>query len=460
MKVAVGSYVGNGLDDHAVAGVGFAPGVVLVKSGDGASMIIGHQDMAAGQSVALAANLGPETDCVKSLDADGFTVGTDTKVNQSGQTYHYLALADNGAGDIKLGTYTGNGSDNRDIAGVGFQPDLVLIRSLSTYMGCWRTSDVAGDVTALFDSVADSANLIQALNGDGFQIGSSGTVNGNGIGYVYLAATKGPLTAGGVYTGDGTDDRNITGVGFQPNAAWVKGRTGTRYGLSRPSTQAGDWTHYFAGSAKAANNIQALLADGFQVGSGTYANAATVVYRWWAWKAGTTGGPQEKTASDALAVGENLGDRTLGALDAAAVGDSVGSRALGAGEAIALGETQALAQPVAGADSVAIAESALVTLQKAGADALGLGDAAVATTSGKLYDRVEITATIVPGINDRVELRATIFRDRIADAVELDVAIRPLVVDRVQLEAAVRNQALEAAAEAAVIAPDADVSWL
>ena len=53
---------------------------------------------------------------------NGFTVGTHATVNTNGSTYFYAAFRDNGAGDIKVGSYTGNGYDQHVITGVGFQP--------------------------------------------------------------------------------------------------------------------------------------------------------------------------------------------------------------------------------------------------------------------------------------------------------------------------------------------------
>jgi len=77
-----------------------------------------------------------------------------------------------------------------------------------------------------------------------------------------------------------------------------------------------------------------------------------------------------------------------------------------------------------------------------------------------VISRVEVQATVVPGLTDRLELMADVFHDRITDAVELLATISPLVVDRVMLEAAVLNQAQEAAGQAQVIAPAAQVEFL
>jgi hypothetical protein len=125
-------------------------------------------------------NSGVNTDTIPSLDADGFTaqVGADSQedMNASGVTYNYIAF-NQVAGKIKVGEYTGNGSDNRDITGVGFQPEYVL---LQTYNGgdqvIQRSDQMTGDNSIDFYG-ALTANRIQSLLSDGFQVGNDARVN-------------------------------------------------------------------------------------------------------------------------------------------------------------------------------------------------------------------------------------------------------------------------------------------
>jgi hypothetical protein len=443
MQVAVGTYVGNGSDGHAVTGVGFAPVAVFVKSGSTtADTVLALSSMPAGQSALVSTSAALETDCVKSLDAGGFTVGTDTRVNQNGTTYHYLALGDNDNADLHVGSYTGNGIDNTSISGCGFQPDFVLVRSIGAYGGVWRTSDVAGDLTATFTPNSDFANGIQAMEADGFQIGSGAVYNTNksGLDYAYLAIKKSALTAGGTYTGNGTDDRDITGVGFQPDAVWVK-RQGTSAAVSRPSTESGDNTHYIQATAKAANLIQALATDGFQVGNGAVVNSSGSGYRWWAWKAGIAGNV-EVAVSDSIALSDAIGDRQFGAADA-----------------VSLAEAASVALSKAQDDGIALSESVGIALGLSVADGIALSESVV-IDQGRLISRLELQATITNKLRSRLQMRCEIFRDRLQSRLALQCTISPRVRGRLTLQATVINQALEAAAAADVIAPTAEISFL
>jgi len=92
------------------------------------------------------------------------------------------------AGYIKIGSYTGNGADNRSITGVGFQPDWIWVsRTDSAVSNPFKTKNHAGDSSYVLDAASMNANMIQALEADGFQVGTHNGVNANGGSYDYLA---------------------------------------------------------------------------------------------------------------------------------------------------------------------------------------------------------------------------------------------------------------------------------
>lgn len=93
----------------------------------------------------------------------------------------------------------------------------------------------------------------------------------------------GPITdlariATGTYTGNASDDRSITGIGFTPKFVQIKASAITevaRYGVT------GDNSWYMDTSTSfAANFIQAFNSDGFQLGSnaGVNNNGTTYYY--------------------------------------------------------------------------------------------------------------------------------------------------------------------------------------
>ena len=90
------------------------------------------------------------------------------------------------------------------------------------------------------------------------------------------ATTKLSRVAVGTYTGDGNDDRGITGIGFTPLAVFVKGDAALRQIVYRWGI-AGDKS-FLVDGASFANGIQSLDADGFTVGSDPYVNENLTVF--------------------------------------------------------------------------------------------------------------------------------------------------------------------------------------
>ncbi len=122
-------------------------------------------------------------------------MGNHTFVNAGdGSTYNYVAFGEV-PGRLEVGTYVGDDSDNRDITGVGFQPDYVWIkRSSSDSKAVHRTSSLAGDASLRFEGIPNGSDEIQKFLPDGFQVGSSPFVNldGDDIYWVAFKASGGP----------------------------------------------------------------------------------------------------------------------------------------------------------------------------------------------------------------------------------------------------------------------------
>ena len=89
IRMKVSSYTGDGQTTQAIAGVGFCPDWVKVQ-GEGTHPVYKHKDMP--ENISFLANGYSGTDYVRTLDSDGFTVGS--YVNQSGMRYYYVAYAE------------------------------------------------------------------------------------------------------------------------------------------------------------------------------------------------------------------------------------------------------------------------------------------------------------------------------------------------------------------------------
>jgi uncharacterized repeat protein (TIGR01451 family) len=187
------------------------------------------------------------------------------------------------------GSYTGNGTDDRNITGLGFQPVLVLIKADATQNAVARSATFTGDTSKdLGGATAVAANLIQALQADGFQVGNDARVNGNGTTYHYVAfrAMAGQV-ATGTYTGTG-GVLAVTGTGFEPAFLLTMGNQAHASGwkTAEMSEGASGISFETRSAAERDDEIRSLDADGFTLDDTNPddQNASTDVYNYIAFK--------------------------------------------------------------------------------------------------------------------------------------------------------------------------------
>lgn len=284
MQFASGTYSGNAQDNRAIA-AGFQPDAVIVKCNTTQVAVARTSTMTGDQSKELAGGTALAADRIQSFGPNGFTIGTSSRVNANGVACYWQAFK-GGAGELVLGSYTGNGAASRSIAGVGFSPEYAITLSAGTGRAVQR---FAGMTRAFrFEAETGQTNAIASLDADGFTVGSSADANSNGVTYHYLAFNE---VAGridtGTYTGNGADNRSIPGVGFQPEYVIARANdiANARRGVHRSKHLTGDATLNFTNVANGANLVQALQPDGFQVGSDATVNANGVTYHYVAFKA-------------------------------------------------------------------------------------------------------------------------------------------------------------------------------
>ena len=182
---------------------------------------------------------------------------------------------------VQSGSYTGDGTDNRAITGLGFQPDVVIIKSDDAKIATIRTSTMVGDVSKDMTGATDvAANLIQSLDSDGFTVGSDDQVNKATkiIHWIAFKAGSSRLKVGS-YTGDGGATKAITGVGFSPELVIILPQTNKETTL-RSSASTDSYT--FAGTSNA-SWFSSLDSDGFTVGTDDRVNKSGITYHYVAW---------------------------------------------------------------------------------------------------------------------------------------------------------------------------------
>jgi len=311
-KMASGSYVGNA-GISVISGIPFSADLVIIKGNTAQTGVFRTSQMGGDSSGILDGATANIAGAIISINNDGFTVGTSATVNTSSVTYYWTAYGNawnpetnSGSSDFYVGAYYGNGIDNRNISRLPFLSDMITIKRNGTTSGTFKTSAMVGDLSGFFAATAEAANNIQALQADGFQVGTAANVNTVASVYFYFGFKSGANFAVGTYSGTGAS-QNITTVGFQPNNLWIK-QTGVTQGVSRTSNNAANSALPFVNVANVNNAITALLSNGFTVNTAAETNTAgTNNYRFVAWRTPaitiTTNGTQ--TASINIATTNN-----------------------------------------------------------------------------------------------------------------------------------------------------------
>jgi hypothetical protein len=135
-------------------------------------------------------------------DSDKFTVGTESTINGSGETFVAYCFAEV-KGFSKFGSYTGNGSTDGTFVYTGFKPAFVMVKE-SSGLGNWLMKDNKRPTynqnnQYLYANESDSeyTNAVVGMDllSNGFKCrGTAGDMNGSGNTIIYLAIAEQPFT--------------------------------------------------------------------------------------------------------------------------------------------------------------------------------------------------------------------------------------------------------------------------
>jgi len=111
-----------------------------------------------------------------------------------------------------------------------------------------------------------------------------------------------------IWTGNNTDDRNITGIGFAPDFVWIKSRNRTDDNLLfNKLTGVGNYLRSNAtdGTTSNANTLQSFDSDGFQIGNDSRLNTNNDLVVSWNWRANGSGSQNTEGSLNTTATSAN-----------------------------------------------------------------------------------------------------------------------------------------------------------
>ena len=228
---------------NARTGLGFQPDFCWGKERSSTS---GHilQDSVQGLSVYLSSNndsgTNPTSVQFTSFDSDGFTLGTSTGINQSGQTNVGWAWKAGTTSGLSGGTitpsaysynatsgfgiyqYTGTGSAGTIAHGLGKIPKMIIIKATST-TGNWTTYHAGSGNTKSIVLNTNAADYT-STNWDSttptnsvFYLRAGGDVNTSGVTYLaYVFTDVTGYSKFGSYSGNSDANGAFVYTGFKP----------------------------------------------------------------------------------------------------------------------------------------------------------------------------------------------------------------------------------------------------
>ena len=255
-EFGIALYDGNSSTNN-ITGLGFAPDWVWIKERGPSSEQSNLYDTSRGVqkfivSNSTAAEVTGSSNRLNAFGSDGFTVGSDNEINDSGSTYVAWCWKANGgtkttnnngsiqssvqandAAGFSIIEYTGANSSGTGTFGHGLStaPSLFILRDLENNSNWIVWASAFGDVTknlqlqstsSLFSSnIANST----APSSTVISISADNDVNNNGQRFIcYAFADVSGYSKFGTYSGTGSSNP-ITGLGFQPQYVMIKSTT-------------------------------------------------------------------------------------------------------------------------------------------------------------------------------------------------------------------------------------------
>jgi hypothetical protein len=289
--------------NQSITNSGFQPDFIWNKSRSNAGLQHILTDSVRGVNAQLFSALTnaeeTRTDRILSFNSNGFTVGTYTDVNQSGQTFVAWQWKEGATPGFDIVTYTGTGANRTVAHNLGVTPAMMIVKRRDSGPSSWTVwhssfsslEYIYLNLTNAKSSSSGSTVWNSTLpTSSVFSLGTYTDVNASGGNYVaYLFAEVAGFSKFGSYTGNGSTDGPMIFTGFRPRWVMIKrtdtAETWTVVDSSRTTINKNSVEFLQPNSSAAeftdTNSEYDFLANGFKLkdaGSLVNASGGTYVY--------------------------------------------------------------------------------------------------------------------------------------------------------------------------------------
>ena len=176
-----------------------------------------------------------------------------------------------------------------------FEPEVLIATDITTTGDVYikLDTDATNNAHNMTDNTYGTEPGIRDISSTGCTLnaGASTLANRNNmLGFLALKTLSGILKID-TYTGNATDNTGITSVGFQPDMVWIQSEgTGSRAMFFRTQGFTGNNSATFNQVGVLTDGIKSFDADGFTIGTNVNVNTNAELYRYMAFKSGSSEG--------------------------------------------------------------------------------------------------------------------------------------------------------------------------
>ena len=224
------TYSGTGSTKN-ITSLNFQPDMVWIKNRDQSDAWCVQEDInGVGKTKQMnsGAAYASESDCITAFNSDGFSLGSNHKVNASGENYVAYCFKESQEAGFDMFSYTGVGDGTAVFShNLGETPKMVwifLVSGSNTDTMVYMDVPDMGTSYGIFPSLSvarQATSYVAATSSSNITVGSSANATGRGY-LAMLWAEREGFSKYGQYTGNGNADGPFIYTGFRPRFLWIK----------------------------------------------------------------------------------------------------------------------------------------------------------------------------------------------------------------------------------------------
>ena len=245
------TYSGTGSTKN-ITSLNFQPDMVWIKNRDQADSWVVQDDInGVGKTKAMnsASAYASESNCITAFNSNGFSLGSNHKVNASSENYVAYCFKESQEAGFDMFSYTGVGDGTAPFShNLGETPKMVwifLVSGSATDTMVYMDVPDMGYSYGIFPSLSNArqaTSYVAATSSSSITVGSSANATGRGY-FAMLWAEREGFSKFDQYEGNGNSYGPYVYTGFRPRFLWIKNVNSASSWQARDSARRGFNVH-------------------------------------------------------------------------------------------------------------------------------------------------------------------------------------------------------------------------